>query len=201
MAHTPDAVTSKDAGGNQFHPHSEGTHGMLCVDVVDLGLRLEQFAGQPTRESPKVALVFASGEANDDGSLIIVTAEMTSSLNEKSNLRRFLESWRGKSYTAEQAEAGVPLHKLHGQAALITVEHKRTKRDRIFANIRSVSPLPKGMAAPDKETLERYERPQFLSDRKKQYADEVAKYRASIGADVHEPTVYGEDDDDSSLPF
>lgn len=200
MAHAPDAVTSKDQSGSTFHPHGEGTHGMVCVDVVDMGHRLEQFGDQPAREVPKVALVFASGEQNEDGSLVIVTAEMTNSMNEKANLRRFLESWRGKSYTVEQAEAGVPLHKLHGQAALITVEHKRTKRDRLFANVRSVSPLPKGMAGPNRAVLDQYERPAFFADRKKQYAEDVRKYRASVGADTDEPDLPGEDDD-SDLPF
>lgn len=199
MRQRPDEAVAKDQGGGTFHPHSEGTHAMVCVDVVNLGLRIEQYPGQPVREVPKVALIFASGERNDDGSLVIVSAEMTNSMNEKANLRRFLESWRGKSYTPEQAEFGVPLHKLHGQPALITVEHKRTKRDRLFANVRSVSPLPKSMTV-DTALVEQYERPAFLEDRKTQYGEDVKKYRATVGADGDEPEVPG-DDDDSDLPF
>src|SRR5882762_9985822 len=127
MSHKPDEVTAKDSGGN-FTPHSEGQHATLCVDVVNLGVNVEQFPGQEPREVAKVALVFASGERQPDESLTLVTTEMTLSANEKANLRKFLESWRGKSYTAEQAEAGLPVNKLYGQSALVSIEHVTTRK-------------------------------------------------------------------------
>src|SRR5690349_5309204 len=145
MPHKPDEVTAKDSGGG-FTPHTEGQFAMFCVDVVDLGVNVEHFADQEPREVAKVALVFASGERQEkDESLVLVTSEMTNSANEKANLRKFLESWRGKSYTQEQAEQGLPLHKLHGQAALISIEHVTTRKGRKFVKISSVAPLPKAM--------------------------------------------------------
>jgi len=206
MTQRPDETTATASGGTTFKPHSEGTFAMRNVDVVNMGCKIDQYPGKPPKESPKVTLVFASGECNEDGSLIIVSSEMTNSMFDTANLRQFLESWRGKSYTPEQADAGVPLHKLHGHPALITIEHVRTKRDRLFANIRAVSPLPAGMAIPDKKLLDEYVRPDFLEERKKYYADEVEKYRASVHRDTPKQTeTLAEDDepdeDEDDLPF
>jgi len=194
--HKPDDITAKDAGGN-FSPHPEGLHPMICVDVVDLGPKVESFGGE-TFESHKLALVFVSGAKAESGEPIYVTREMTNSMGEKANLRKFLEAWRGKSYRAEEAQQGVPIHKLHGQRALINVEHVLTKRGKTFAKISSVSPLPKEMTPPDGSLLSAYTRPKFLTDRKAQYAEDVRKFRATGGA--HEPEAPAEDDD-SSLPF
>ena len=205
MTQRPDPTTAKDTGGG-FEPHSEGQFAMVCVDVVNLGTNVEQFPGSDPREVDKVALVFASGEQQGtQHELTLVTVEMTNSMNEKSNLRKFLESWRGKSYTAQQAEAGVPLHKLQAQVGLLSIEHVTTKRGRKFAKVRSVSPLPKAMEAPGAPVLEGYERPKFLDDKKKQYADALAKHRSETRRPVDQEVPIGEEPGDEEyaddLPF
>jgi len=200
MTQKPDEATAKDAGGG-FDPHSEGQHSLLCVDVVNLGLKIDEFPGSEPKEVGKAALVFASGERHDDNSLVIVTVEMTLSMYEKANMRQFLESWRGRSYPAEQAEAGVPLHKLQGQNGLASIEHITTRRNRLFAKIRSISPLPDGMEPPDPKILDEYERPDFFTERKKEYAQQLAEFRSrrSQAPDDYEEAESIEDDDD--LPF
>lgn len=197
MTHRPDPITAKDSGGG-FDPHPEGQWAMRCVDVIDLGTTVYMFGGQPNK-AHKVSLVFASGERNKDGRLLLVTTEYTNSMNEKANLRKFLESWRGKSYTAEQAEAGVPLDKLHGQSALATIEHKRTKRERLFANVTSISPLPKQIPAPGDDVLTDYERPPFFEERRKEYAKQLQDHLASEGDPG--PQQVAADDDEDDLPF
>jgi hypothetical protein len=203
MPHQPDVVTAKDAGGG-FAPHAEGQFAMICVDVVDLGINVETYAGQEAREVAKVALVFASGERQGEGDkseLTLVTTEMTNSANEKANLRKFLEAWRGRAYTAEQAEAGLPLHKLHGKFALVSIEHVTTRKGRKFAKINAIQGLPEQIKPPDaKSILAEYERPKFLTDRKAQYAEALKKHRAAMGDDVPEPEYPGDDDSDS-VPF
>jgi hypothetical protein len=200
VSQRPDDVTAKDSGGG-FEPHPEGQFAMVCVDVVNLGYNIETFPGQPPREVPKLALVFVSGErqADENKSLALVTVEMTNSAGEKANLRKFIESWRGKSYTAEQVSEGLPITKLHGQAALISVEHILTRKGRKFAKVRAVSPVPKGVPAPDKALVEEYTRPKFLTDKKQAYADAVAKHRMEVGAQP--PELEGEDYLDDSMPF
>jgi len=205
MSHQPDDVTAKDAGGG-FTPHSEGQFAMLCVDVVNLGTNVEQYQDKPPREVPKVALVFASGERHDkaDGGeqfLKIVTVEMALSANEKANLRKFLESWRGKTYTPEQAEQGLPVTKLYAQPALVSIEHVLTRKARRFAKIASISPLPKAMPAPDKAILTEYERPKFFADRKTEYAAALTKHREANGGAPVPDAPNGDEGSDDDLPF
>src|SRR3990167_4492192 len=91
MTQRPDPTTARDTGGG-FEPHSEGQFGMIWVDVVNRGTSVEQFPGNDPREVDKVALVFASGETQGaENELTLVTVEMTNSMNEKANLRKFLE--------------------------------------------------------------------------------------------------------------
>jgi hypothetical protein len=203
VAQQPDAVTAKDSGGG-FAPHSEGQHAMVCVDIVDLGTNVEAYMEQEPQEVPKVALVFASGERQPEvngteGELTIVTTEMRNSASEKANLRKFLEAWRGRSYKPEQVEAGLPLHKLHGLFALITIEHVTTRRGKRFAKIQSVAALPPQVPPPDaKALLATYVRPRFLTERKAQYAEALAKHRGTVGTSPEPATVASDDDD---LPF
>lgn len=197
--HRPDEVVAKDTGGG-FDAHPEGQFAVACVDVVDLGTNVEVFPGQEPREVPKVALVFASGERQDDGSLTLITTEMTNSANEKANLRKFLESWRGKSYTNEQVEAGLPISKLWSVNALLSVEHVTTRKGKKFAKISSISPLPKAMPGPTVDVVGEYQRPKFLTDRKAQYAEALKKHRG-IGQTAPEPTPPGDDESDDDLPF
>lgn len=198
----PDEAIAKDSGAN-FAPHSEGQHVMFCVDVVNLGINVEQYQNQEPREVAKVALVFASGETQPDkpDDLTLVTTEMTLSAGETSNLRKFLQNWRGKDYTPEQAAAGLPIAKLHGQGALISVQHVLTKRGKQFAKIASIAPLPKAMALPDVESaklLADYTRPEFLTKRKVQYAENLKRHRTD-GDGPESPADQSDNDDD--LPF
>lgn len=181
---------------------------MLCVDVIYLGRKIEQYPGKPIREAEKASLVFASGERQEakdgaPGELALVTVEMTLSMNEKANMRKFLESWRGRAYTAEQADAGVPLDKLHGHSALISVQHITTSKGRKFAKVVSISPLPKAMPAPDAAIMNEYTRPKFFEDRKAEYAKQVATHRAAVGVggDGDPGPVPDGLDEDDDLPF
>jgi hypothetical protein len=147
---------------------------------------VEQFKDNPPRIVSKCAILFQTGEKNaDTGELHLVSAEFTVSMNEKAGLRLLLEAWRGKSYTAEQAEAGVPVHKLEGVPALISVEHKKSGAGRVYAKIKTIFPLPKGTLLPE---LNGYTRAEYWGKRKEEYANEVAKFRA-----LHAPPRDAED--------
>jgi hypothetical protein len=126
----PDTITVKDTGA-KFAPHPEGQYAALCVDTIDLGERVESFPGKPPKCSAKCVIAFWTGEENPDtGERLLVHAEFTVSMNERAGLRKFLEDWRGKSYREEEAKSGVPLHKLVGVPALISIEHKTSANNR-----------------------------------------------------------------------
>ena len=207
----PDHVTAKQTGGEQYKPHPEGGYPSVCVDVIDLGERVDTYMGPgsghgKTSIQHRAALCYATGERREDGELFIVSREFTVSMGDKANLRRFLEDWRGRKYTPAQLEEGAPLHKLAGQPGFIWIEHKPSKSnpDRVYANIRQITPLPKGVEPP---VIEKYERPAYWAEKKAGYAEGLAKYRAAL-VPAHAGAA-GEDDDfpppaepeDDDLPF
>jgi len=218
MSHRPDPVTAKETAV-QFTPHPADLYPMVCVDCIDLGERVKSFKGETPYLAHCVTLVFQSGEKNAEGRLHEVSREFTVSMGKKASLRAFLESWRSKGYTEEEARAGVELHKLVGANALIAVEHVTSAATgRTYANIRSISKLPKGMSAP---MLPPYERPAFFTEKAAKYAEEVRVYRDAAtplptSARVAGPTTLtphdgydeppvglapSEDDQDDTLPW
>jgi len=189
-----DSVTAQDKGTG-FTPHDEGQFAAVCADVVDLGQRLEQFAGKLPRLAPKCALVFVT---NSPGETKDVSAEVTVTMGEKATLRGLLESWRGKGYTPEQVAAGIPLDKLVGHPALLSIEHKRSGKGNVYAKIRAISPLPKEMltTAP---AVTGYVRGEWWAGRKKAYAEEAAKFLQTVAK--NDELVQPVEDDDDALPF
>lgn len=202
MAYAADPITiPKSQSGSQYAPHPEGQYAAVCVDVIDLGERVESFPGSPTKVARKVALVFASGELNEaTGTLHTVSAEYTASTHEKASLRQMLESWRGRAYKDGDLADGLPLHKLAGNAALITVEHHVGKTGRVYAKLRAVTPVPKQMAHVIPQDLP-YERAPYWTDRKEEYAAGVRKYRQETAVVSHDDVGGSAADDDSAMPF
>lgn len=194
---------------SKYKSHPSGQFVAKCVDVIDLGQKVVDWTGTPKYLAPKCALVFRTGEKNDEtGDIIDVSVEYTISMGEKSNMRPFLEGWRGKDYTADEAEAGVPLDKLEGKWALIQVGSKVSAKQRTYAIIMTAMGAPKSMALPD---LPAYTRADYWADRKQEYKLAADIFRAEIGVDDRGkplgddedgdpgPTYDGDEHDD--LPF
>lgn len=180
-------------GENKYKPHPEGQYVAQCVDVVDLGVRVEAYPGQPHRLVKKVALIFHTGQLRDDGQPFDLGAEYTVSMSEKAALRATLESWRGKSYDDETAKAGVPLHMLVGHHALISVENRKSAQGRLYAKIKSISPVPEALPKPDLSGG--YARADYWAERKQSYATEVAAFVQANAVVSHE------EDNVPDLPF
>lgn len=191
----PDVINARGSKSN-FTPHPEGQFLAQCVDTIDMGEKVEQYQGKPPKIVPKAVLMFRTGETNEQGQCIDIGKEFTVSMGEKANLRKALEQWRGKKYTADEAAAGVPLHKLVGQWALITVEHKVSGGGNTYGNITAIVGVPKQMQA-NLPKFGTYERPEFYATRKTEYAEEVAKLRPVTPDDDFDGGL--QDDDD--LPF
>ena len=197
----PDQVIAK-GGESKFRPHSDGQHIAQCADTIDLGEAVVAFAMTPKKLVHKCALVFRTGEQNPEtGELIDIAAEFTVSMNEKANLRKFLEAWRGKAYTTEEAEGGVPLHKLVGNWALLTIEQKVSKNERRYARIISAVGVPKPMRK-DLPTFAPYERAEYWQEKKQLYRAAALSFRAESGVDDDgEPLPDDTGFDDEDLPF
>jgi hypothetical protein len=189
---------------SKFKPHPEGQYVGQCVELINLGMKVQDFPGTTPYLAQTCALVFRTGEKNDEtGDYIDIAREFTVTMGEKANLRKFLEQWRGKPYTTEQIEEGVALHKLEGNHGLLTVAHRTSGKGRAYANITACVGIPKQMAG-SVTKYDDYQRAEYWETKKKEYADAAAKFR---GESANGPGIDYNDfpeqapDDDSDLPF
>jgi hypothetical protein len=199
-----DTITAK-GNDTKFAPHPEGSFIGQCVDVIALGEKVDSGPDYPPKLSTKCALVFRTAEKHPDtGEHIDISREFTVSMGEKANLRKFLEQWRGKPYSAAAIEEGVPLHKLTGHHGLLSIGHKSSAKGRTYANIVACVAVPKQMADRLPDWTESYTRADFWKDRKEEYAKEARAFRAANAAPPSnvddEPGWQGEDETDD-LPF
>lgn len=185
-----DQITAKSDGSKTWAKASEGQHQCVLVDVIDLGMQQESYMGGPPKMVHKCALVWQIEEINPDTSNPFeMSKEFTVSMGEKANLRKFLGVWRGKSYTDAEATEGAPLHKLYAINGLMGIEHKQSKSnpERTYANVLSVSPLPKAM--------QKIQPNEYV--RSDHWKEKIKAYQVADENDFPPPM----DDDDDSLPF
>src|SRR3990167_2490369 len=64
--------------------------------------------------------------------------------DEKANLRKHLEAWRGKKFTKEELD-GFDVEKLLGVNCQLQVIHNLSDNGGTFANVQAIVPLGKGM--------------------------------------------------------
>lgn len=114
--------------------------------VVDLGTQEETYMGKPIKPVHKVRIgfelptekhVFFEEKGEEPFTL---SKKYTVSLGEKANLKKELESWRGKPFSAEELK-GFEIAKLLGAPVTLTVIHKTKKDGGITAVISALNPL------------------------------------------------------------
>lgn len=143
------------SGGGDFKRIPAGTHLAVCNLVADLGT--QPGSGQYPDPKRQVAIRWEVPDERisyeKDGKKIegpaTITRTFTASMHEKAGLRKFLEGWRGKKFTDEEAKS-FDVSSIAGKACLLNI----TETDRggeTYSNVESASPLIKGMTAPKPE--------------------------------------------------
>jgi hypothetical protein len=136
-------------GGTDFDPVPAGSHIAVCDIVADIGFQ----EGSALYPKPKQQVYIRFELPNEriefekDGKKTVGPAVIgktyTASMNEKANLRHHLESWRGKQFTDEEAEA-FDVGAILGKPCMLTVMHTQ-KDGRTYANIAGIGAIPKGI--------------------------------------------------------
>jgi hypothetical protein len=194
---TADEYTIKDEG-TTFTPAPEGQYVAVCVDFINLGDTVEQYMDNPPRLVSKGVLVFQIDERNlDTGKRFEPSVEKTLTFGEKAGLRKFLESWRGKAYTPDEAKKGAPLHKLVGQCGIVTIEHKTSAAGRVYARISNITPVMKGVP---KIEAENYARSEHWAKKKDEYLTKARTFMAAAEVS-HDREEAPPHDDSDDLPF
>lgn len=123
-----------------------------CVRVIDLGVQKDdgmygtkiQHKLMLCWELPTETHVFREENGPEP---FMLSSEYTMFLSEKANLRKDLESWRGRPFTPEELEA-FDVGKLLGVPCLLNVVHKTAKNGNVYGNVKGITPMPKGMQCP-----------------------------------------------------
>lgn len=146
-------ITAKNNEGSGFEPIAAGAYLARCFQMVHIGTVVEEYMGEKkmmnkvriTFELPTETKVFKEEKGEEPYS---IGKEFTLSMHEKATLRKFLESWRGQSFTEDQTK-NFDISKLLGVPCMINVIHKVAKSGKKYAEIASISPVAKGMNCPD----------------------------------------------------
>jgi hypothetical protein len=139
-----------NSGGSQTRQIApEGAYPARCYQIIDKGTTFDEKWGNKKRkvqflfELPTETAVFSEDKGEQP---FYVKTVFNLTMGEKASLRKFIESWIGKKLTDSQA-ADFDITKLLGHPGMVNIAHNG-KEDRVYANIMSISPLPKGFACP-----------------------------------------------------
>lgn len=142
-----------ETGGKDFEPIEAGSYAAVCTQIIGVGLQ-----ETPWGLKDKIKMRFEvpserveweiDGEVHEGPAVIWTT--YTASLSERANLRHDLEAWRGRSFTPDEL-AGFDMDNVLGAPCMLSVVHKTNDKGKTFANIASISKLPKGMPKPEPE--------------------------------------------------
>jgi hypothetical protein len=147
------ALTAKKSG-QMFDPVSQGLHHAVCYAVYDLGTQYNEKFSKYVRkiligwEIPSERITVERDNEKVDLPRAI-SKSYTNSLHEKAQLRKDLESWRGRAFSEHELE-GFDILKLLGANCMIQVIHKK-KDDKVYANVANIVSLPKGMERKEPE--------------------------------------------------
>ncbi len=154
------AIIATNKGGN-YEPVPEGMHVARCVAMYHVGTVPEKFDGTEkimnkvilTWELPNCLHVFDEEKGEE---IRLISKEYTLSMNEKANLRKDLDSWRGTAFTEEEA-AEFDVTKLLGIECMIQVVHKVAKASgNTNAKVNVITPVADGVTVPE-QTNESFE--------------------------------------------
>ncbi len=145
-------IIAKNAGGSNYEPLAAGSYAARCYSMIEIGTNEETILGKVKNlhkvriswELPTETKVFKEENGEQPH---VVSKEFTLSLHEKATLRKFLESWRGKAFTEQEAEA-FDITKLLGVECMLSIIHKTSGAGKVYVDISGVSKLPKGMECP-----------------------------------------------------
>ncbi len=137
------SLTAKQSG-KAYSPAPQGTFAARCVQVIDLG---HQYSKYYEKTSHKVLIGWEiPEETNDEGEPVLIWLRYTLSLHQNSAIRKDLESWRNKPFSAAELE-GFDLGTILGVPCMINITHRESD-GATYADVSGVMSLPKGINVP-----------------------------------------------------
>ena len=147
------ALIAKESGGGTFTPVPPGMYLARCYRIVDLGTQKSEYLGQ-VKNLQKVMLQFEVHGEDDEGKPLLtakgepmsISKNFTLSLAEKATLRKDLQTWRGKEFTADELR-GFQIDNVLGAWAMIAITKAMGNNGKEYTNIANINSVPKAMKA------------------------------------------------------
>ena len=214
-------ITASTKPSANFEPIPAGTYLARCYSMVHIGTIEDEYQGQKrfvnkvriTWELPTELKVFNADKGEQPQA---ISREFTLSMHEKSTLRAFLTSWRGKGFSEEEAIA-FDVSKLVGVPCMLSIVHEPSKADptKIREKISGISTVMKGVTMPPQINpsfvfeLDAFEQNKFdsLPDWLKDKVRQSQEYRNIVSPEiahsieVAQKVAEFEDDNADDLPF
>ena len=144
------ALIAKESGGGggEFTPVPQGMHLARCYREIDLGTQESTYLGK-TKNLAKVMLQFEVHGEDDAGKPIVtsknepmsISKNFTLSLGEMATLRKDLQTWRGREFTADELR-GFELKNVLGAWAMISVIKAMGTNGKEYTNIAGIMSVP-----------------------------------------------------------
>ena len=139
----------KDRAKPKVPPVDPGVYMAVCIGIIDLG---EQYSEAFKNYSNKCMIVWElpgeTIEIDGEQKPRQLSKEFTIASSNKSNLRKFIESWNGKTYSDEEF-INIELFDQIGKPCQLNVVLNSTGE---YANVDNIMPIPRGFPAPTTET-------------------------------------------------
>ena len=142
------ALIAKDTGGADFDPIPAGSYEAVCYMVVDLGTHHSETFNKDTHkilvgwEVPDCTII-VDRHGKPTEMPRVISRRYTLSLHKKAGLRKDLEAWRGKAFTAEDLQ-GFNVGKLIGAPCLLGIVHQvRGEENKTYADVAAVMAMPR----------------------------------------------------------
>lgn len=142
------SLTVRGSFDSGFKPVPPGMFLARCYKIIDLGTQKTSYKGLEKMQK-KVTLQFEVHGEDEEGNAVVtakgepmsISKTYTQSLDEKSNLTKDLQSWRGKAFTSEELR-GFELKNVLGVWGMISVAKSTGNDGKEYTNIMTINPVP-----------------------------------------------------------
>ena len=150
--------------GGDFERCPVGVHMARCFRIVDLGTQKKEYLGQ-LKMLHQVMIaweIFVFDERGKptlttDGKPFQIFKNYTLAWSDKANLRKDLQSWRGKPFTEDELKRFDLKNVLGAWCLLSVIERKGANNNKVYANADTIMPLPSSMKSNLPESVNKNE--------------------------------------------
>lgn len=135
---------AKSEGNTNIPKLEDGVYTAISSMLIDIGAQKSTIDNNVRR---KFIMIWNIGgefvEVNNEQLPRVMSKEYTLSLNEKSNLRKDLQAWRGKAFTEEELQGFDILTIMNKPCQLQIINEE--KNGKTYNNISAIMAVPKGL--------------------------------------------------------